>query len=299
VLACYYLAMNSCGRSASQPGQGRRRLNRLCAVGALSLLAVAGCASHSPGANTAPAKTSSKAPVKPEPAGKAIALAADASQHITSLTGNLDVAVASQSEHITAALALQLKPTTLISLALKQVGPSGPAHRLTEILTDKALYLKDPALNSEIGKPWLEVTLAELSSKSGVNFASILQSIENENPENQVKLFAASKDVHVVGSQTVDGVPTTEYAGSYTAAAAAAALPAGLHKLLAPMLHLLGSKPVQFRVWIDAQHVTRKAVVDETISGQSAVTTFTITSVNQPVHVTFPPASEVGHIPHV
>ena len=55
--------------------------------------------------------------------------------------------------------------------------------------------------------------IGQLSSKSGVSFGSLLQNLESSNPLDQTKLFTASKDVRVVGTQTIDGVPTTEYAG--------------------------------------------------------------------------------------
>ncbi|HEX9031040.1 MAG TPA: hypothetical protein VF834_04300 [Streptosporangiaceae bacterium] len=282
--------MISLVKSYVRPGQALRRARRVPAVGVVALIAViavAGCSGSG----------SSKKPsaAKPMSASKAITLAADATQKIRSLTANFDVSVV--TGHVTATMQMQLKPTYLIDMNLSVTPPGQAATNLEEILTPKALFLKDPQLSQRLGKPWLEISMATLSSRSGVNFTQLLQNLENTNPENQVKFFTASKDVHVVGQQTIGGVATTEYAGSYTPAAAIKQLPAGLHKLLAPVLKLLGSNPVQFHVWIDGHHLTRKAVINETIAGQSAVTTYTITSVNQPVHVTYPSPGEVRQYP--
>jgi hypothetical protein len=275
--------------SSVQPGHPPRRGKRVPAVGVVALIAVigvAGCGGTGSGKKPAAAK--------PMSATKAITLAANATEKVTSFSANVDVALATQ--HITATMQFQRKPT-VIDMRMSVALPGQSATTIEEILTTKAVYLKDSQLTQKLGKPWLKISLATLSSKSGVNFSQLLQTIENTNPENQVRFFAASKDIRVVGHQTINGVATTEYTGSYTPAAALAALPASLHKLLSPMLKLLGSKPVPFHVWIDANHLTRKAVVSETIAGQSAVSTYTITSVNQPIQVTYPSPSEVKQFP--
>jgi hypothetical protein len=53
----------------------------------------------------------------------------------------------------------------------------------------------------------------------------------------------------------------------------------------------------KFTVWIDDQHITRKALV--TVNGTSITETvdMTITSINQPVHISAPPASQTAPLP--
>ena len=280
--------MISLARSTAQPSHALRRARPLAALGVIALIAVAGCTGAGGGKKPA---------AKPMSAAKAITLAAQESQHINSLAAKIYIVVASQSETIGMVMDMQLKPATLIHATINASGGGASGVHIEEILTNKAIYLNYPGFAQKVGKPWIGMTLAQLSSKSGVNFAALMQNIENSNPENQVKFFAASKDVHVVGSRTVNGIPTTEYAGSYTPAAAFKELPAGLRKLLGPMLRIMGNQPATFRVWIDVHHLTRKAVVNETIAGQSAVTSYMITSVNQPVHVTLPAPGDVAQLP--
>ena len=84
----------------------------------------------------------------------------------------------------------------------------------------------------------------------------------------------SSKNVQVVGPQTVNGVATTEYAGTYSPAAAYKSLSAGLRKLLGPTLRDMGTRPVRFTVWIDGQHLIRKAKDTESVDGHTVTTTF-------------------------
>src|SRR6266700_3801464 len=53
-----------------------------------------------------------------------------------------------------------------------------------------------------------------------------------------------------------------------------------------------GSHPVSFHVWVDAQHLIKKADDTASVRGQTVTTTFAVTSVNQPVKVTLPKAGE-------
>ena len=85
---------------------------------------------------------------------------------------------------------------------------------------------------------------------------------------------------------------TTEYADSFTAAEGLKALPAGLRQALAPELQALGNSTIYFREWIDGQHHLRKITEAETLNGNTVTTTINITGINQPVHITLPPASQ-------
>lgn len=172
---------------------------------------------------------------------------------------------------------------------------------MDEILTSKAIYIKDPAFltGSKLGKAWIMVKISQLSSKSGVTFGSLLQNLEGSNPLDQTRLFTASKDVRQVGTETVHGVPTTEYAGTYAPKTAYTGLTPRLRKLVGPMLRSIGTHPVRFRVWIDAQHLIKMADYTESVRGQTVTTTFVVTSVNKPVHVTLPTAGQVAPLPHL
>jgi len=103
--------------------------------------------------------------------------------------------------------------------------------------------------------------------------------------------------VHVVGSQPVDGVPTTEYAGSFQASALGKVLTPSLRKALASALQALGSSTVNFHIWIDGQHQVRKETEVESINGMTINTSVTITAINQPVHIAIPLVSQTYNLP--
>jgi hypothetical protein len=264
-----------------------RRLVLLAASGAAAVVAVTGCSGGGHGKSAA---TDGKAL-------KAIKLAASTSQDVRTLTAHLsERTTGTVVSSLTGTIQVQLRPTTFI--VAKFTIPSKKAKTyLEEILTNQAIYFKDPAFSRAAGKAWVSVRISQLSSKTGVSIASLLQNLEGSNPLDQTQLFTASKDVKAVGSQTVGGVATTEYAGSYSPKAAYAQLTPQLRKLLGPTLHAIGNAPVAFHVWIDAQHMIRKATDTETVNGQTFATTFEVTSVNTPVKVTLPAASEVAPLP--
>ncbi len=256
----------------------------LCA--ALVLVAGCGAAGVSPAA-------------KPLSARQAITLAADASQRINSETAEMAVQVGgSTSGSMSGTIQLQLKPTLLANAQFK-VAASGQDIAIGEILTGGAIYVKIPGLTGipgHAGKPWLKVSLGQLTGTAESQVGQLIQGIQNSNAQNLTRLFTASKNVRATGTQTIDGVRTTRYTGTFTPSAASAALPASLRKLMGPELKLLQG-PVRFTVWIDGQHHTRKLIETEKIAGQSVVTNLTVTAINQPVHVTVPPASQVMTMP--
>ncbi len=139
---------------------------------------------------------------------------------------------------------------------------------LEEILTDKQIYFKDPAFTKATGKPWVEADISELSTKVGVSLGSLLQNLESADPLDQTKLFTASKNAHVVGTTMLNGVSTTEYAGTYAPKVALAELSPKLRKIIGPTLRTIGANPVQFEVWIDAQHVVRRAIDTNNVHGR-------------------------------
>jgi len=275
---------------AISPDHRARRLPRPAAVaGAFGVAAVAIAAcSAGPGARPGPSS-----------AQKAIKLAASRSQDVNTLTARLSE-LSSGTSHggLTGAIQIQLKPTTRIAATFALPGKKS-STQLAEILTGKAIYIKDPVFTKTTGKPWVTVQISQLSTKAGVSVASLLQNLEGSNPLDQTRLFTASKDVKVIGTRLVGHVATTEYAGTYSPAAAFAQLPSNLRRLLGPALRAMGTNRVHFQVWIDRQHLIRKARDTETVNGHTFTTTFDVTAVNKPVRITLPPAGQVAPMPKI
>jgi hypothetical protein len=260
---------------------GPRRAAAVAAcAGALTL--IAGCGGGSGAA----------APLSPR---MAITLAADQTQRVNSMSSALVVNVSGMvSETTTGSIQVQLRPKLLADENLAIVS-QGQRVAMTDIVSTKAVYLKSAAfsaLTGQTGKTWLEIPLSDLSGSAGSALSSLLQNVQNGDPLTQTRMLAASKNVHKVGPQVIDGVRTTHYAGTFTPSAAVAKLPATLRKQVAPLLTLV-TGDIRFDAWIDASHQVRKIAEVETVSGETVNLSMTITSINKPVHITLPAPSQV------
>ncbi len=266
---------------------GRRRA---CAVGlsAAALILVAACSSG----GTLAGGGSASAPLTPR---QFLLAAATQAQQITSATEALTVKVSgASSSTMSGTIRIRLKPTLLASENLNATA-GGTSTRIKMILTSTAIYIHEASLTSQLGKPWVKMDLSALSALAGTSGASLAQlfhSLQSNNFTKQAQLFTVAKNTRVVGTQAVDGVTTTEYAGSFTAAEGLKALSGGLRQALAPGLQALGDSTIRFREWIDGQHHLRKMTEVETLNGDTVTITINITAIDQPVHIALPPVSQ-------
>jgi hypothetical protein len=273
----------------------RRPVRHIAAAGlsAAALILVGACSSG----GTSPGGTSSgggaaSGSLTPR---QALLTAATQSGQIRSATETMTIHGTSGAvTTVTGTIQFQLKPTLLISGIINEAG-TGTNTQVKMIFTSTAIYLSEPSLTKQVGKPWVKIDLAALSSvagSSGAGLTQLVQSLQNNNFTNQAQLFTVAKNTRIVGTQTIDGVSTTEYAGSFVASDGLKALPASFRKALAPGLQALGHSTISFHEWIDADHHPRKVTEVETVNGETLDTTVDITAINQPVSITPPPASQ-------
>lgn len=261
-------------------------------LSAAALILVAACSSGGTSAGGSSADT----PLAPR---QALLAAATQAQQVTSATETLTVDDTSSGSTTTGTVQVRLKPTLLASENLTATA-AGTRTRIKMIFTSMTIYFHEAALASQLGRPWIKMDLSALSvlaGTSGADLAKLFQSLENNNFTNQAQLFTAAENTRVAGTQTVDGVTTTEYTGSLTASAALKTLPASFRQALAPELQALGNSPVSFSEWVDGQHHLRKITEVETVNGDTVDTTINITAINRPVHITLPPASQTFTLP--
>jgi len=263
------------------------RRGGVLAVGLSAALLAASCSSGgSPGAGHTTAVS----------ARQALLAAATQAQKMRSATEMLMVQISgTQSLSISGTTQLQLKPTLEVGANLK-LAVAGKTRRFKEILTSEALYLNLALLTKQVGKPWVKIDLSALKA-AGASFAQLYSSLQSSNVSYQAQMFAVCKNARVVGTATVDGVSTTEYACSVHAAAALKRLNPSFRKVLAPELRVMGNSIVYLHIWVDHQNQIRKNTEFVSFSGQKIRTTVTITAINQPVHITPPPASQTATLP--
>jgi LppX_LprAFG lipoprotein len=250
-------------------------------LSAAALILVAACSSGGSG----PAGT----PLTPR---QALLAAASRAQKVTSASETLTVRDSgAQDAATTGTIQFQRKPTLQASETLNTT-VAGKSTQIKVILTGTAIYLHEASLAGQLGKPWLKLDLSALNGTALASISQLVHSLQGNDFANQTQLLAAAKNVHAAGTQTIDGVAATEYAGSVRAAEALKSLPASFRKAMAPELQVLGNGTINFHVWIDGQHHTRQITDVETVNGETISTTVNITAINQPVQITLPPASQ-------
>jgi len=253
-----------------------------CAAGTAAVLLAAGCGS---GAHPAARALSPR---------QEITLAAHQARQVDSFGSTLSVTMSGTvSGTMAGTMQIRNRPSLLadVDFSAFDVGGQSLPGGMHEILTDRSIYLKMALLAQELHKPWVKISFAQLQQSTGINVGQLTQQVQSNNPLVQTQMLAAAKDVRAVGTQTIDGVRTTHYAGSYPVSAGLAKLPASLRATEQKGLQQLGVKTVRFNVWIDGQHQTRKIVATETGGGEHATVTMQVTGINQPVSVTLPPNS--------
>jgi hypothetical protein len=163
------------------------------------------------------------------------------------------------------------------------------------IIDNGVVYMKIGMLSKFVGKPWIKIDTAAMSGTA----AALAPVAEAFAPGLQAyaQLFAPSTNVHRVGSQVINGVPATEYAGTVSIASGLSHLPASIRNLMAPGFSSIAGSTSHFTVWIDGQFVIRKEVTTQQVPNGSVVVTVVVTSINQPVTVRVPPASQVATMP--
>src|SRR5260370_498624 len=263
---------------------------------AVALILVTSCASAGGSAHGVPGGGSSSSPLPPR---QALLAAATEANRINSAVETISVQDRGASTStMTGTFRYQLKPTVEASADF-HTDIFGMSTQMKAIAPSDAVYfnmgarpgLPDPG--HAAGKPWIKVDLSSLNGSGMAGFAQLVQGTQSGDFTAQAHLFAVAENVHVAGTQVIDGVPTTEYDGSFRVAAALEALPASLHKVLAVELQALGTGPVYFREWIDGQHHVRTMIEVHTVDGAITTSPVLITAFNEPVAITLPPASQV------
>jgi len=224
-------------------------------------------------------------------ARRALLATASASKNVNSAAERLIVTTSGAENTTTVGnLEFQRNPGPAISEDLR-VTTAGKSTHIKAVLTGTAFYLSEPALATRFGKPWLKIDLSALKGAGLASIAQLVNGLKSNNLLDQTQLLAVAKHLRVVGKATVNGVATTEYAGSLRADQALSTLSPAARKALAPAFRLLGNTLISFRIWIDGQHFTRKVTEVETVNGDTIHTTVITTAINQPVQITAPPAS--------
>jgi hypothetical protein len=288
----------------------------LIAIGGIAVL-TAGCSASSSTASSGTASgsaTSSSATSHSSASGgastsasgatpqQAILLASKAEQSDKSFDATISVqgTASTGSLSLAGTLQEQLHPSLLAEMDVSSFTTAGQTvpGGLSEIITPDAFYMKFPELMKaeHIAEPWAEFKLSEMGA-SGSTLQSLFSQLQSSSPATQTIELATSKNVRKVGTSVIDGVPVTEYAGSYSISQALAALPASERSALSSSVSASGISSSQFQIWIDGSNQPRKIVINEDGTAVNETTTVNVTSYNQPVTIQLPTAAQTYVIP--
>jgi hypothetical protein len=279
------------------PASGSFGRSAAIGLSAASLIFLAACASGGP----APGAHGASPTLAPRQALRAAELEADRVSSFVETTSAQGRGASPTT--MTATMRCQLRPTLKVSGDM-HTDLAGVSTEMKTIATDDAVYINVgpisgfPSVRGKPGKPWIKFGLNALKAgASGVaQLAQLGQVTQSVDVGVHLRISQLATNVRVAGTQTIDGVPTTEYAGSYRADEILKALPARERAKFAPLLKMMGSGPVHFREWIDGQHRLRKLVEVSTSNGTTTTGTETYTAYNRPVHITVPPASQTDTV---
>ncbi|MEV7005406.1 LppX_LprAFG lipoprotein [Streptosporangium sp. NPDC051022] len=269
-----------------------RRLAPALTLGAAVLVAVTGCGAQS---------TASLGNVKLA-AAEAVQQSAQRAGEVTSYSADLSLDATDGKQgggKIQGSVLYQSKPQLATDVTLDTItfdGQNVPGG-VRAILTGDTVYVKSELLKrfAGSGKPWLKASLKDLDAKGQEGVTDLLDRAQQFDLAGTVKLLTASKDVKAVGTETVGGVETTHYSGTFPVDAAAQVIDPARREQLQQELSRV--KNVKFDLWADAESLPRKV----TLSGSEQGAVFNLAAAfkgfNEPVTITAPPADQVGDLP--
>jgi hypothetical protein len=300
-------------RTIEVPGRIAKPTGRRASSGAAALLAIVALA----GAGASLSGCGASATLDP------VARAADVSSQQTGVRFTLSVHISSSGLAAGAGISasgyvnqrehsgeMTMNLAGLSALGGSSEAPSGFEH-IQMVFKYPVVYVGLPALADKLpeGKTWMKLDLTQLAKEHGVQLPQ-LSSLDQTNPSEFLRYLRASGgDVTALGSESVNGVPTTHYRATLSLSRILESYPASDRTAMRSALSQLGSSgSIPAEVWVDHQNRVRRmrmsfniavpaAQGTETQAGAtgSVGTTMTMdfTSYGAVPAVTLPPANEV------
>ncbi|MET7689948.1 LppX_LprAFG lipoprotein [Streptomyces sp. NPDC005483] len=262
---------------------------RTIGAGLVAAALAAGAVSCSKGGDESPEMT---------PAA-AVAKAAKNTEDITSFHYRMKGEMPEQGQ-VTAEAAMRTKPDIAMSMKM-----TAPKEGTVEIrLVDKAMYIGGNAdLAKEMdGKKWMKFDLSSLGKDGGLGATAPGAGQADQNPASMSSFLNGAKNVKKVGTETVEGVKTTHYAGDVTMAELKASFKDAdksvreQREKSTEQLEKLGLDKFTMDMWVDGEnHAKQFRMQGDATKGKFDMT-FTFLDYNKPVTVAAPPAKETADL---
>ena len=211
-------------------------------------------------------------------------------------TMSMSSGMSGEQTRFTGKLAYRLKPTLAMKFDVPSMNAGGQKSQgFSEILVDDELYMKMPALAARSGKPWIGLSFDKLKKSSGLDLKAMGDQGSQGDPTMNAKMLTASKDVRSVGTETVGGVSTTHYQGTFTLQDALTKLEGQQRAQAQKSLGQAGIDKMTFDIWVDGQQLPRKMSMATPPGAKLDLKMImTYTAFNAPLSITAPPKSQVA-----
>ncbi|WP_055528989.1 hypothetical protein [Streptomyces graminilatus] len=234
----------------------------------------------------------------------AVAKAAKNVEDITSLTYRMTGSMPGQGQ-VKADAKMRLKPDVAMSMKISAVGKG--ADGVAEIrVVDKAMFIGGGAAAAKEmdGKSWIKFDMAALGAAAGGAGGGAMGAAgqADKNPAQESTFLTGSKDVKEVGTETVDGVKTTHYAGTVTldqfrdSLKSQSKLTREVREKSLDQYEKLGIDKFTMDMWIGEDQFTKQFRLRGQADKGPLDMTITFDDVNKPVDVTAPPAKDVADL---
>ncbi|MFJ9148239.1 DUF1396 domain-containing protein [Streptomyces sp. NPDC102270] len=262
---------------------------RTIGAGLAAVALAAGAVSCSKGGEESPEMT---------PAA-AVAKAAKNTEEITSFRYRMKGEIPEQGQ-VVAEASMRTKPD--VAMSMKMTSPKEGSAEIR--LVDKAMYIGGNAeLAKEMdGKKWMKFDLSGLDKEGGLGATAPGAGQADQNPASMSAFLNSAKDVKKVGTETVDGVKTTHYAGDVTLAELKASFKDAdksvreQREKSTEQIEKLGLDKFTMDMWVDGEdHAKQFRMRGDADKGKFDMT-FTFLDYNKPVTVTAPPAKDTADL---
>jgi hypothetical protein len=131
--------------------------------------------------------------------------------------------------------------------------------RIEEIVDGAVIYMRSDALTGALprAKKWLKVDLQAAGRQSGVDIGALQQLGGSGDPTQFLKYLAQAGHVEKLGSEEINGTPTTHYHATIEFAKLAGSAGAAADSVR-QLQTLTGQKSLPTDIWIDADHRVRR-----------------------------------------
>jgi hypothetical protein len=198
---------------------------------------------------------------------------------------------------ITASGAMSRNPLAMqMTMSNPQLTSTLGAASIQMMMSGSVMYMNlgDSGAKQLGGKHWMKMDFASLGT-GGKALSDAMNKSNGQDPSDAVKLMTSSGDIKKVGQETVDGMPTTHYAGTVdmkTLLAKETGADSSF-KTLVDQAGTLGMTTEQVDLWVDSRSLPVKVhETAGTTQGPIDITVEYSDFGNTAVQITPPPASD-------